>query len=98
MSLNLAGYQCTLCGVHYDLDDVQYTCPADGGNLDVVLNSTGSFWGKAVTIGKSTAFSAFQEVMALDAASDNSGSAAKARAIWKSAKSGTQINATGYSQ
>ena len=38
MSLNLAGYQCTLCGVHYDLDDVQYTCPADGGNLDVVLN------------------------------------------------------------
>lgn len=68
------------------------------GNLDQVLNSTGSFWGKAVTIGKSTAFSAFQEVMGLDAASDNSGSAAKARAIWKSAKSGTQIYTSGYSQ
>jgi threonine synthase len=38
MIFNLTGYQCSLCGVHYDLDDIQYTCPADGGNLDVILN------------------------------------------------------------
>lgn len=63
-----------------------------------VSKLTGNLWGKATTVGRSTAFSSFQEVMALDAASDSSGSTAKARAIWKSAKSGTQIYATGYSQ
>jgi hypothetical protein len=69
------------------------------GNLDQVSNLPGSFWGKAATIGRSTAFSSFQEVMALDAASlDVVGSTAQARALWKSAKSGTQIYASGYSQ
>jgi len=64
-----------------------------------VSKLTGSLWGKATTIGKSTAFSAFQEVLSLDAASDSTVvGPAKARAIWKSAKSGTQIYAAGYSQ
>lgn len=58
----------------------------------------GSVWGKATSIGKSTAFSSFQEVLVLDAASDTAGSTAQARAIWKSAKSGTQIYASSYSQ
>jgi len=68
------------------------------GNLDQVTNLPGSFWSKAATIGRSTAFSSFQEVMALDASSDVVGSTAQARALWKSSKSGTQINASGYSQ
>ena len=32
------GYQCSLCGESYSPDDVTYTCPKDGGNLDVVLD------------------------------------------------------------
>jgi threonine synthase len=32
------GYKCSLCGQEYDRDEVQYTCPNDGGNLDVVLD------------------------------------------------------------
>jgi threonine synthase len=32
------GYQCSLCGREYRPDEVSYTCPADGGNLDVVLD------------------------------------------------------------
>jgi threonine synthase len=32
------GYRCSLCGKEYGPDEVQYTCPADGGNLDVVLD------------------------------------------------------------
>jgi threonine synthase len=35
---NVIGYRCSLCGKAYDLDEIQYTCPADGGNLDVVLD------------------------------------------------------------
>jgi threonine synthase len=31
-------YQCSLCGQLYDPDQVTYTCPADGGNLDVILD------------------------------------------------------------
>lgn len=60
----------------------------------------GSLWGKATTIGKSTAFSSFQEVLGLDAASDLDPlvSQAQARAIWKAAKSGTLIYSSGYSQ
>jgi threonine synthase len=34
------GYRCSLCGHEYTPDQVQYTCPADGGNLDVVLDYT----------------------------------------------------------
>lgn len=32
------GYRCSLCGEQYSPNDVTYTCPKDGGNLDVVLN------------------------------------------------------------
>jgi len=32
------GYQCSLCQAQYAPDEVVYTCPKDGGNLDVVLD------------------------------------------------------------
>jgi threonine synthase len=32
------GYRCSLCGEQYSPADVTYTCPKDGGNLDVVLD------------------------------------------------------------
>ena len=32
------GYLCSLCGTEYAPGDVTYTCPKDGGNLDVVLD------------------------------------------------------------
>lgn len=32
------GYQCSLCGNNYEPDEVQYVCPLDGGNLDVILD------------------------------------------------------------
>ncbi len=32
------GYQCSLCKQQYSPNEVQYTCPVDGGNLDVVLD------------------------------------------------------------
>jgi threonine synthase len=32
------GYRCSLCGTEYAPNDVTYTCPKDGGNLDVVLD------------------------------------------------------------
>jgi threonine synthase len=32
------GYRCSLCGKEYTEGEVVYTCPADGGNLDVVLD------------------------------------------------------------
>lgn len=35
---NFLGYQCSLCGKHYDEDEVQYVCPQDGGNLDILLD------------------------------------------------------------
>ncbi len=35
---NFKGYQCSLCGKEYAPDEVQYTCPQDGGNLNVVLD------------------------------------------------------------
>ena len=34
------GYKCSLCEQEYDIDEVQYTCPRDGGNLDVILDYT----------------------------------------------------------
>jgi hypothetical protein len=48
-------------------------------------------WGAANTIGKGTAFSTFQEVLGLDAASGT-----VARAVWKNAKAGTQTMAASY--
>jgi threonine synthase len=32
------GYVCSLCGAQYQPEEVQYTCPRDGGNLDVILD------------------------------------------------------------
>jgi threonine synthase len=32
------GYQCSICAENYGQNEVQYTCPKDGGNLDVVLD------------------------------------------------------------
>jgi threonine synthase len=32
------GYRCSICGTEYGPDEVTYTCPQDGGNLDVVLD------------------------------------------------------------
>ncbi len=32
------GYQCSLCHKTYDVNEVTYTCPVDGGNLDVLLD------------------------------------------------------------
>ncbi len=37
---NVLGYKCSLCEQEYDIDEVQYTCPKDGGNLDVILDYT----------------------------------------------------------
>jgi threonine synthase len=38
MMNKITGYKCSLCGEEYDLDEVQYTCPKDGGNLNVLLD------------------------------------------------------------
>jgi threonine synthase len=35
---NFIGYRCSLCQAEYQPDQVTYTCPKDGGNLDVVLD------------------------------------------------------------
>lgn len=32
------GYRCSLCGAEYLPGQVVYTCPSDGGNLDVILD------------------------------------------------------------
>ena len=31
-------YQCSICGNHYDVNSIKYTCPHDGGNLNVILD------------------------------------------------------------
>jgi threonine synthase len=38
MKPKFSHYTCSLCGAEYGPEDVTYTCPQDGGNLDVVLN------------------------------------------------------------
>ena len=35
---NVIGYQCSLCGKEFSLDEVTYVCPDDQGVLDVVLD------------------------------------------------------------
>ena len=35
------GYRCSLCGTDYSPDEITYTCPKDGGNVDVVLDYEG---------------------------------------------------------
>ncbi len=37
---NLVGYCCSLCGKQYSPQEVTYTCPKDGGNVEVVLDIT----------------------------------------------------------
>ena len=32
------GYRCSVCGIDYQPGQVTYTCPVDGGNLDVVMD------------------------------------------------------------
>jgi len=32
------GFKCSLCGEEYQPGQVEYSCPADGGNLDVILD------------------------------------------------------------
>jgi threonine synthase len=32
------GYRCSLCGTEYSPTEIVYTCPKDGGNLDVTLD------------------------------------------------------------
>lgn len=38
MSDHFQGFRCSLCSREYQLDEVQYNCPVDGGNLDCVLD------------------------------------------------------------
>lgn len=35
---NFIGYRCAICGREYEPGSVTYTCPYDGGNLDVILD------------------------------------------------------------
>jgi threonine synthase len=35
---NFLGYRCSLCGQEYGPHEITYTCPKDGGNLDVILD------------------------------------------------------------
>ncbi len=35
---SFAGYRCSICKKDYAPEEVTYTCPADGGNLDVILD------------------------------------------------------------
>ncbi len=35
---NFIGYRCSICDTAYGPDEVTYTCPSDGGNLDVILD------------------------------------------------------------
>lgn len=35
---NVVGYKCCLCGEEYRIDEVDYICPNDQANLDIILN------------------------------------------------------------
>jgi threonine synthase len=35
---HFVGYKCSICAMEYGFSQIQYTCPRDGGNLDVVLD------------------------------------------------------------
>mgnify|MGYP001033916057 CR=1 FL=1 len=39
MALKFSHYECSLCGATYGPDEITYTCPKDGGNLDIVLDT-----------------------------------------------------------
>lgn len=36
--MNYLGYRCSLCSTEYSPDEITYTCPREGGNLDVILD------------------------------------------------------------
>ena len=38
MSEKYLGYRCSICKREYSPNELTYTCPHDGGNLDVVLD------------------------------------------------------------
>ena len=38
MNQKFSHFTCSLCGAEYGPEDVTYTCPKDGGNLNVILN------------------------------------------------------------
>lgn len=38
MNKTFVGYQCSLCNTEFGADEVQYTCPHDGGNLNIILD------------------------------------------------------------
>jgi threonine synthase len=38
MKHKFSHFTCSLCGTDYGPEEVTYTCPKDGGNLDVILN------------------------------------------------------------
>jgi len=40
MTPRFGAYRCSLCDRQYSPGEVTYTCPADGGNLDVILDTT----------------------------------------------------------
>ena len=41
MKEKFTGYRCSVCQETYEPGEVTYTCPSDGGNLDVVLDYDG---------------------------------------------------------
>ena len=38
MQSKFVGYQCSICNRRYSPEELSYTCPVDGGNLDVILD------------------------------------------------------------
>jgi threonine synthase len=38
MAQQFSHYTCSLCGTDYDPEEVTYTCPKDGGNLNVIMD------------------------------------------------------------
>lgn len=38
MTEKILGYRCSLCNQEYSVGALQYTCPKDGGNLDLILD------------------------------------------------------------
>ena len=38
MSSKFSGYRCSICKTEYSPQEVTYTCPKDGGNLDIILD------------------------------------------------------------
>lgn len=38
ISETVLGYRCSVCGEEYHLEHVDYVCPVDNGNLDILLN------------------------------------------------------------